>query len=178
MRVGRRLLMSTCAWLRYTHPCAFSTQRWGATHSRKCSCRVVCCVSATLTHNILCCRYLLMVLAVDSVLLCHPHLGKVLAVYCYVMNSDMLDRFTSWQVDSEHHMLWMFRWHFQCVYNVLVPPHTDALTWPCRMLHQNHYEVLGLEKTCSPADIREQFIRLSKEVCGASVQELMLTLIM
>ena len=68
-------------------------------------------------------------------------------------------------------MLWMFRWHFQCVYNVLVPPHTDALTWPCRMLHQNHYEVLGLEKTCSPADIREQFIRLSKEVCGTSLRD-------
>ncbi|KAK8395684.1 hypothetical protein O3P69_005644 [Scylla paramamosain] len=58
VRVGRRLLMSTCAWLRYTHPCAFST-------------------------------------------------------------------------------------------------------W--RILHQNHYEVLGLEKTCSPVEIREQFIRLSKE---------------
>lgn len=58
VRVGRRLLMGTCAWLRYTHPAAFSTQR---------------------------------------------------------------------------------------------------------VRHQNHYEVLGLEKTCSPAEIRDQFIRLSKE---------------
>lgn len=33
----------------------------------------------------------------------------------------------------------------------------------CRIVQQNHYEVLGLKKDCTATEVKEQFIRLSKE---------------
>ena len=46
---------------------------------------------------------------------------------------------------------------------------------PCRVLHQNHYDVLGLKKDCSAREVKHQFIRLSKEVSN-NINELPLVL--
>lgn len=45
---------------------------------------------------------------------------------------------------------------------------------PCRVLHQNHYEVLGLKKDCTATEVKDQFISLSKEVGVASVMDVFL----